>query len=1164
MRFLEDGPDIPDELLFAADEGELVFFCGAGVSKTAEMPDFEQLTKSVVKHFYSNDNLSERAAFGCWKKDNLFTSNTTFEEMYDRLFEEYGVSNVKSYVAKTFIESQNGMAQEKHINHANLVTIASRNTQYPKILTTNFDHLFERSFPSSNVEYLSPSVLNACTKISNSIQIIYLHGRMNTEFDSDDICLDRADLAGAYISPGWATHILHEVLDKYKVVMIGYSAGEVPAQYLLKSFARGVKMDIRKNLYAFAHVENENLGMEGQKLINKFKSLGIKPIKYDLCENGNHNNLWNTISEWAKRSKNLEQWCTEQLKLARKKTPGECKPFQRGIFQNTLQTKIGSNLIQKLSLNPKSEWLLVLDSKYRRLKDHKSNKLKKVLTLLFNESDYDFNPADFYKTDRDRVVTPSMRGCFGIFQDMDPSGDFASNHEKKKFIFCDEQLENISTWIKQSLRDSIVLWIFSKQEKKQVPSIVIDQLRCFIEENFKSPEDSRIYLEWQAILEYLSEPGGDDERYWGCVYNAVRGEWSESLLEVFEKKFVPTYHINNRSYWESSLKPNFPDEGGEVDFSVYFPNCINDLETYMKDREVDLLKRMFEIFEKCMLCGIEKMRKLKIENAYFESDLGLDGFLAHHTNDNFLNFIKGFFKLLNLIKEEKHFMEERLLEWNSLNSIYLTKIQLHAACEFKLFSSDFLFGVLMNSNLNTLCHESCRGETVRTLEMHWQNLSFTQKQKLEEFLSPNSEKKPTVQCGITFDCKIRTIFRLTRSGVLDISKAFKEILNKFDQEQVEKVSKEIGMRPVVELDPNDEFYRKPQSLVTQKNVSEEYTSADFMGLNNDLADETDEAGSEFSNRNVYSTNPLNASLNSPQGDILINLMEMLLRKNRRSGIPAHYKVKFEQFLKLDGIKQKLSVVYLSAHSEYFYKMDKEWTLQNLVPHFSPDSDCFSYAWNGYLMLHWNTTPKIFNQIKHNYLDLFKRLHKFKWEDDCDLLALKHLYKIKEFGDVAKVPISRLLPMQCLKEVESDFVRYSFLNFLSLQFLRNCDQRKNVVNFIKYSWPKGIAYRSELENSAWFKFICKNGTHFKDLFQVFNQFISKEHSIDHFAFYEFKKSACVLLKNNPDSVMKLLMQINIDQLLADQGSLHEILKNIKEDQISGQELMMYQKLKNTEN
>ena len=49
MRFLENGPAIPDELLIARDEGRVVFFCGAGVSRArAGLVDFYGLAKGVI------------------------------------------------------------------------------------------------------------------------------------------------------------------------------------------------------------------------------------------------------------------------------------------------------------------------------------------------------------------------------------------------------------------------------------------------------------------------------------------------------------------------------------------------------------------------------------------------------------------------------------------------------------------------------------------------------------------------------------------------------------------------------------------------------------------------------------------------------------------------------------------------------------------------------------------------------------------------------------------------------------------------------------------------------------------------------------------------------------------------------------------------------------
>ena len=62
MRFLEYGPNIPDELLLARDQGRVVVFCGAGVSRAkAELPDFYCLARIVLKRLsVTEDNPAAR------------------------------------------------------------------------------------------------------------------------------------------------------------------------------------------------------------------------------------------------------------------------------------------------------------------------------------------------------------------------------------------------------------------------------------------------------------------------------------------------------------------------------------------------------------------------------------------------------------------------------------------------------------------------------------------------------------------------------------------------------------------------------------------------------------------------------------------------------------------------------------------------------------------------------------------------------------------------------------------------------------------------------------------------------------------------------------------------------------------------------------------------
>ena len=49
MQPVTRGPDIPDALLQAHEEGSVVFFCGAGISHPAGLPDFKGLVEQIYR-----------------------------------------------------------------------------------------------------------------------------------------------------------------------------------------------------------------------------------------------------------------------------------------------------------------------------------------------------------------------------------------------------------------------------------------------------------------------------------------------------------------------------------------------------------------------------------------------------------------------------------------------------------------------------------------------------------------------------------------------------------------------------------------------------------------------------------------------------------------------------------------------------------------------------------------------------------------------------------------------------------------------------------------------------------------------------------------------------------------------------------------------------------
>ena len=63
MQFISNGPDIPDALLQAHEEGRMVFFCGAGISYPAGLPGFKGLVEDIYRLNGTAPSDIEREAF---------------------------------------------------------------------------------------------------------------------------------------------------------------------------------------------------------------------------------------------------------------------------------------------------------------------------------------------------------------------------------------------------------------------------------------------------------------------------------------------------------------------------------------------------------------------------------------------------------------------------------------------------------------------------------------------------------------------------------------------------------------------------------------------------------------------------------------------------------------------------------------------------------------------------------------------------------------------------------------------------------------------------------------------------------------------------------------------------------------------------------------------
>ena len=72
MQFFKNGPDIPERLLQEHDEGEVVFFCGAGISYPAGLLGFKGLVDELYRRLAHVPDEEQKAAREAGQFDTAF------------------------------------------------------------------------------------------------------------------------------------------------------------------------------------------------------------------------------------------------------------------------------------------------------------------------------------------------------------------------------------------------------------------------------------------------------------------------------------------------------------------------------------------------------------------------------------------------------------------------------------------------------------------------------------------------------------------------------------------------------------------------------------------------------------------------------------------------------------------------------------------------------------------------------------------------------------------------------------------------------------------------------------------------------------------------------------------------------------------------------------
>ena len=287
MQFVNGGPDVPEGLLQAHEDARVVFFCGAGISYPAGLPSFETLVKKLYSELGLVPDAIQQAAIKARQHDTAVGLAETSHIG--------GRRAVREAIAR--ILEPKTLKPAATATHDALLTLSKCHKGRTRLVTTNFDRLFERVIDENghSVQSFEAPLLPVPKKRWNGL--VYLHGLLSessTQDDSDNLVVSSGDFGLAYLTEGWAARFVSELFQNFIVCFVGYSISDPVLRYMTDALAADRLLgESPPEMFAFASYSR---GQE-TSCEREWKAKNVTPILYR--EFKRHAYLHRTLRAWA-------------------------------------------------------------------------------------------------------------------------------------------------------------------------------------------------------------------------------------------------------------------------------------------------------------------------------------------------------------------------------------------------------------------------------------------------------------------------------------------------------------------------------------------------------------------------------------------------------------------------------------------------------------------------------------------------------------------------------------------------------------------------------------------------------------------------------------------------------------------------------------------------
>ncbi|WP_175752634.1 SIR2 family protein [Burkholderia anthina] len=664
LRFLPDGPSIPNELLSLRDKGEVVFFCGAGVSMPVGLPSFFKLTKCVMTRLGVSpaSKIGKLMAPAMEKNDPDLAP--PLDQVFGLLHREYSRPRVEREV-NWLLKIPKAANPTKHEAILRLSADASGT---PLVVTTNFDLMFERA--NRQLRRWTPPLLPPMTAMEVPTGIVYLHGRLRQQSDDgQNLVLSSADFGRAYLADGWATTFMRQLLEQRVVVLLGYSASDPPVRYLLEGLSASNSAKLR-TIYAFDRGEPETVRA-------KWHELGVTGIAFRQFDD-----LWTTLEAWSVRAINKDSWTASVLAHAHT-SPRSLLPHQRGQVVALVETREGAKAFADAEPPPPAEWLCVFDKFSRYGRPEKNG---------WSNDAAEINPHVEFGLDDDPPRPPANSRSTDV-GGVDLIGTLATDDDGQNYMRLagmrsspgtvdSKRLWWLVRWFERVAEQPAAIWWAARQRSLHSSLLEAVDRRLNGRNGAVSAFEGESRHIWALMSESFAELPEDVREFsWYRLADRIRTEgWSTSVLRKLEKIAQPRLSVKAMSATRPPVPPPI-DESVDMERLVRFE--VVTAQRHGADINVPdhLVLAVFQIVRRILLRSIDLLNEIIGSLSYFrlpaiEPDARPGGHIRHRegVEADFFWAVELFQRLCDLYPEGAR---DEMVTWPKSDRYFFDKLKLH-------------------------------------------------------------------------------------------------------------------------------------------------------------------------------------------------------------------------------------------------------------------------------------------------------------------------------------------------------------------------------------------------------------------------------------------------------------------------------------------------------